>query len=409
MAGGGDYKAFALQLLNDLMPLYYGRLWQALESKQADLSDFTGFLLNPERIVIHMGRTHVGLEYYGKERVDSIKGSDWNAKVEVLDYSLSDEDFFDRVIGFSIDDGVLKLPIAGPPVENLIIASNAGFDELQALGWNFAAEGMNFAINTKGFYVPAGKFGRLINARFFSKDAHGLLTRHIKWIDFIPLDYDDSGEEVDVFRIHIGPYEKIWQLDLRYVYPLPPKKDYRYSKLPQINRFVELIGTTKHKEPNITNFLADPINKFILLMKFGATEFFSQLECEWQGDERPSIKPDFFVLQPNGYADIVEFKLPTLKNSVIVGRENREAFSAELASCVAQTRVYRQYFDDSSNRRWFEEKYGFKVYKPKRIIVIGRRFDFTADEWRGIVDDYHDVQIVTYDDLVDGVTAQLYL
>ena len=43
----------------------------------------------------------------------------------------------------------------------------------------------------------------------------------------------------------------------------------------------------------------------------------------------------------------------------------------------------------------------FKVYKPKRYLVVGRRNDFECDEWIEIKSDYTDVEIVTYDDLVD--------
>lgn len=56
----------------------------------------------------------------------------------------------------------------------------------------------------------------------------------------------------------------------------------------------------------------------------------------------------------------------------------------------------------------FEKKYGFKVYKPKRYLVVGRRNDFECDEWIEIKSDYTDVEIVTYDDLVDTVVSQFY-
>ena len=49
-----------------------------------------------------------------------------------------------------------------------------------------------------------------------------------------------------------------------------------------------------------------------------------------------------------------------------------------------------------------------KVYKPKRYLVVGRRNDFECDEWIEIKSDYTDVEIVTYDDLVDTVVSQFY-
>lgn len=47
-------------------------------------------------------------------------------------------------------------------------------------------------------------------------------------------------------------------------------------------------------------------------------------------------------------------------------------------------------------------------YKPKRYLVVGRRNDFECDEWIEIKSDYTDVEIVTYDDLVDTVVSQFY-
>lgn len=91
-----------------------------------------------------------------------------------------------------------------------------------------------------------------------------------------------------------------------------------------------------------------------------------------------------------------------------MGSENRETFSAWLNSYISQTRVYVSYFDDPNNRRWFEEMYGFKVHKPKRYLVVGRRVDFKADVWREIQADFRDLEIITFDDLIDGVKAQFY-
>ena len=144
-------------------------------------------------------------------------------------------------------------------------------------------------------------------------------------------------------------------------------------------------------------------------MAFLARDIRHQVMCEWQSEERNPVKPDFFVIHPNGYANIIEFKLPFLKSNTITGKSNRETFSAEINSYISQTRVYKTYFDDPNNRNWFERKYGFKVNNPKRILIVGRRWHFNSEEWREIVADYRDIEILTYDDLIDGVVAQFYI
>ena len=185
--------------------------------------------------------------------------------------------------------------------------------------------------------------------------------------------------------------------------------DFKYIKLPQINRFVELVGNSNTTEPQLTSFLELPENKFILSMGFLGTEIHPQLLCDWQSQNRESIKPDFFIVRPNGFADIIEFKLPNLKGNTVVGKSNRETFSAEINSYISQTRVYKEYFEDPNNRNWVEEKYNIKVRYPKRILVVGRRWDFSSDEWKEIIDDYRDIELITFDDLIDGVVSQFYM
>lgn len=399
-------RGFGISVMKCLWDIYHYPLHQHLAANPELVRSFTGFLLNPEKVVLHMGRTHIGLEYYGPERVEKIKSSGI-LNIEILDYSQSSDDFVERVIGFQYGRGI-RLP--APYTENLVLPTDAGFDKLTELGWNFAAQDMILPIGSGAPSLAEGQFSRWINAFFFDADKSGLKTRHIKWIDFIPLDYDDKSDPLtDSFNIDARIYNKLWLADATYRYPLPPRSDYKFNKLPIINRFIELSGQGTTSEPEITAFLSKPEHEFIITMKFGALGVASQLKCEWQSDPaRASIQPDFFVLDSNGYADILEFKLPSLKSSAVVGSQNRETFSAELHSYISQTRVYSEYFDDPNNRKWFESKYGFKVHRPRRILVAGRRADFTADVWREIADDFKNITLLTYDDLVDGVTAQFY-
>lgn len=400
------YKAFARTVLGDLFKVYFGPLYRRVQA-QSSLDHFTGFLLCPEKIVLHMGRTHLGIEYYGPERIESLPRGERPVQTQVLDYSLSSDDFVERVIGFGFGKG-LRLPISGL-MEDLFYPTAAGMEKLTALRWNFGAQDMILTFGARG--APAlleGQFSRWVNCYFFDADESGLRTRHIKWIDFVPLKYDDSGMHEDSFEIDLTMYKKLRVTDADYKYPLPPQEDFKYKKLPIINRFIELTGTKNSSETDITAFLSKKDHQFIITMKFGAARVAHELTCKWQSVDRPDLRPDFFLVQPDGYADILEFKLPDLKNRAVTGPRNRETFSAELARYISQTRVYQEYFDDPKNREWFEQKYGFKVHRPRRILIAGRRSDFTADIWRDIVDDYKNIAIITYDDLVDGVVAQFY-
>lgn len=170
-----------------------------------------------------------------------------------------------------------------------------------------------------------------------------------------------------------------------------------------------MIGNKNTTEPELTSFLEQPNNQFILTMGFLAIGIHPQKTCEWQSEQRDAIKPDFFITKPNGFADILEFKLPDLKSNSIVGKTNRETFSAEINSYISQTRVYKEYFEDPNNRNWVLDQYQINARYPKRILVVGRRWDFSSEVWKEIIDDYRDIEIITFDDLVDGVVSQFYM
>lgn len=396
-------------LIQEIGNNYWTPLYKYLKENPDLIETFSGLLLNHEQIIFYLGKTHLAIEYVGPEKIEYLNEKGM-MQVQLFDYSASDKNFFDHIIGFQYDSTSLDFRMPLPPFsDQLILPTNAGIDKLIELKWNFSAQNSIIGINTSGFEVLNGEFCRIINGLFFDADDTGLKTRHIKWLDFIPLTMDDTNPEYDSFGINIGYLKNLIEHDAHYIYPLPPKEDFKFSKLPQINRFIELIGNKENSEPQITSFFEQPANKFILTMGFLAREIHSQIECEWQNEERDNIIPDFFIVRPNGYADIVEFKLPYLKKQAIVGRHNRETFSAEINSYISQTRNYKIYFEDPQNRTWVENKYNIKVHYPRRILVIGRRWDFSLDEWRAIINDYKDIEIMTYDDLIDGVVAQFYV
>lgn len=365
-----------------------------------------GFLVCPETVIVYIGRTHVAVEYVGPEIATTVP-DEGSLDLQVFDYAREgDGELLQMIVGFA-DDSTVGFSMPMPRFsEDFVLPTNRGMEKLIELGWNFAAQNSLMAFNMPLPTPVVGRFSRMVNSLFFDANEEGLRTRHIKWIDFFPITVESCDEEIERFSFSIKWALQLVESDARFQYPLP--QDYKFNKLPKINRFIELWGNSSTSEPQITAHLAKAENQFILTMRFGATHIHPELTCEWQSEAKDSIRPDFFIVQPNGYADIVEFKLPNVDGSPIVGRRNREAFAAWLNSYIAQTRVYSSYFDDPNNRRWFEQRYGFKVYRPKRKLVVGRRRDFSSDIWREIMHDYHDLEILTFDDLIDGVVAQFY-
>lgn len=401
-----DLMQTSIKIGQELMNNYWGPMYKLVIENPELLKVIPGFFMKPEEIIFYYGNNHLGIEYIGPEIIDSLPPpGGFQMKMTYIDLTTSENGLVNDIIGFDYSDGAFPVPL--PPISfDWIFPTNSGFDKLQELGWNWAAQDSIFAFNAAGVKAIEGQFSRIINGRFFDADSSGLKTRHIKWLDLMPWIFDTSDPEYDQISMNFQPFKQLALRDARTPYPMPD--DYKYIHLPRINRFIELLGNNDITEPTITSFLSQAEFRFILEMRFAASHIHSQTKCEWQSETKIPLIPDFFIVNTDGYADIVEFKLPRIKHNSVVGTQNRETFSSELNSYISQTRVYVDYFNDPNNRKWMEETYGIKVLNPKRYLIIGRRWDFSGEEWRKIAADYQGLNILTYDDLIDGVVVQFY-
>lgn len=398
-------QPLVMAFMQELMRHYWGPLYQYIKVNPELIKTVPGFLLDHKKVIVYVGRTHIAVEYTGSEFIKELK-PEGEMELQYHDYSTKECNLFEKIIGFEYDS-TLDMTLPLPPFsEDLLLPTNRGWDKLSELGWNFMAQNSIMGFNTPSPTPMQGKFTRIVNGMFFDADDSGLKSRRIKWLDFFPIIFDGSDDKTDSIGFNLEKMVHLVEPDAHYSYPMPD--DFKFVQLPKINKFIEKWGSKESSETDITSYLSEPENEFILTMKFGASNIYSELTCEWQSEDRKDIRPDFFVVQPNGYADIVEFKLPDIGKNTVVGSSNRETFGAWLNSYISQTRVYSSYFDDPNNRKWFEEKYGFKVHKPRRYLVVGRRHDFDSDVWREIMSDYKDLEILTFDDLIDGVVVQFY-
>ncbi|MGZ8306149.1 MAG: Shedu anti-phage system protein SduA domain-containing protein [Allosphingosinicella sp.] len=120
-------------------------------------------------------------------------------------------------------------------------------------------------------------------------------------------------------------------------------------------------------------------------------------------DDGGSLIPDFFLEKvDSGLCDICDLKRPT--RELVRYQRHRERFRALVAEAVAQLSHYKNWFDDKSNRELFRGRYGLKSYRPKVVMIIGRRSAFEDDVKRLTLEaqlpDY--VILKTYDDVVSS-------
>ncbi|MDR7123107.1 hypothetical protein [Rheinheimera soli] len=309
-------KPLVMAFMQDLMKHYLGPLYHYIKDKPELIKTVPGFLLNHTKLIVYVGRTHIAVEYTGPEFIDELK-PDRTIELQFHDYSYKECNLFEQIIGFKYDSTLdMKMPL---PIfsEDLLFPTNRGWDKLTELGWNFAAQNSIMGFNMPSPEPMHGKFTRIVNGIFFDADDSGLKSRRIKWLDFFPVIFDGSDEKTDTIGFNLEKMGNLVEHDANYSYPIPD--EFKFVQLPKINKFIEKWGNKKNSETDITSYLSEPENEFILTMKFGASNIYSELTCQWQSEDRKDIRPDFFVVQPNGYADIVEFKLPDIGKNTVVG------------------------------------------------------------------------------------------
>jgi cold shock CspA family protein len=125
-----------------------------------------------------------------------------------------------------------------------------------------------------------------------------------------------------------------------------------------------------------------------------------------ESDDGPLI-PDF-LLEPatsNPLCDLLELKLPDVRIDVMKPRRTR--FSAAVAEACAQLRTYRDFFEETRNRQRFQDQYRLQAFRPRMIVVIGRRGRVDPIELRRIEGDVPGFQIRTYDDILERAKHKL--
>ncbi|STX50763.1 Uncharacterised protein [Legionella busanensis] len=398
-----EFKETIIKFPDKLVQIYTLPLIKYLKNNPHLIKTCPGMLVNFDEISFYVFRSHIAIEYDGPYNILDINRP-INMKCNFFVFMDKECDVLEGITGFKYTKGDSDSFILPVTNEELVVPTLNGLDKLVELKWNFFAQNMKLIIS-QNISIDKKRPTRIINSYFFDANSKGLMTRHVKWLEILPINFKENDNfytlEWDTFFL-----ENAYKIDASYCFDFPD--DYKYKLLPIINRFIELWGNDCTKETTITKFLSKNEHQFIIKKKFGVIKISPETICIWQNSKKENLKPDFFIIHPNGYADIVDFKLPKI-DKVIVGTVNRRSFSAKLNQYIAQMREYANFFNEECNRVWFEKEYGFKVKNPRKYLIIGRRNNFSNDEWREILADYQNIEIFTYDDLIDSVTSQFYM
>lgn len=372
-----------------------------------------GFLINPELIHIYWFKHHIAIMING----DELNKNRTIRKINFQHDFLLDQDslIFSAITNTKLESEEINkssnalLKIAPFTSDSTFLFAGITASKLLELGWRIEGFSPRSCIifNFMENPTPINQAAFFQNTFVFVDNGNNVTTRHIKWLSIIPYELIlNKNKQISSIKIEKNKLAALIKIPTSTKYYIP--QDYKKEKFYAINNFIQLWSDKRTKEVDITRFLSKSENQFILSMHFGATNIYPELLCPLEINFNQSIRPDFFIENPDGYCDIVEFKLPFLHKKIIVGQPNRRRFSSWFSEYIAQTRVYKSYFDDKANRQLTKEIHNINLLNPRRVIVIGRRKNFNIEETRTLLSDHNNLRVMSYDDLIDGVVAQLY-
>lgn len=128
--------------------------------------------------------------------------------------------------------------------------------------------------------------------------------------------------------------------------------------------------------------------------------------------------PDGRLLRIDGLSDILEVKLP-FEELLRIDDKGRQFIAPKLSETLGQLTGYLEYYyseysherDDETGDEILTDRFG-KYYKPKGILLIGRRgkemvnatsqtISAEPKNMRRLLSYFHWVEVLTYDDLIE--------
>ena len=100
----------------------------------------------------------------------------------------------------------------------------------------------------------------------------------------------------------------------------------------------------------------------------------------------------------NNYWDFVELKSP--KVPFIVKRGQHWKFSSDIQGGIEQAQYYNDFLEESANRFELERRAQIKVFRPKLLLIGGRKSNIINEEdLMRLISRYNQIEIHSYDDI----------
>jgi hypothetical protein len=226
--------------------------------------------------------------------------------------------------------------------------------------------------------------------------------------DGLWVDGKNDAKDFTVEKAHKNAKEAIDAALAQFIHP-----DFRIGSLPEnkatiaryekkIQAFEELLSKPDLNEPKMQKFFEENPEFLYFGTRYKRVVSHPVLLREGKSD----LIPDFLLERViDSYCDILDIKLPDKK--LVVGLEERRRFSGNVDEALAQVSEYRDYFDESKNRKYIETKYDLKILKPNVLVLIGDSANIDREELIKIKDRRKDGEVVTYSDIASQMKTLL--
>jgi len=100
------HRDVALSVVNLVLKSYWRPMWDALEKYPALRETVPGFFVNPEKLVLYVGRHHMGIEYLGPISNQRLEDRG-RLNIQVFDYRQND-DLLAEILGIQYEDSTQR-------------------------------------------------------------------------------------------------------------------------------------------------------------------------------------------------------------------------------------------------------------------------------------------------------------
>jgi hypothetical protein len=387
-----DFERFLAGLTQDLNTRVFPRVHQALLANPSLRERLSPAFPFPKKVRVGALDTHLVVEYVGPEDAQSetfdTEGV-WLPGLSVFEF-----------LGINLDHLRCNRFTFTAPLENMQVFLGDAMSLLGDYLYDVVANPHDLMLNGIPDFTAASEPIYVSNVTFLWSDAQGALrVRRIDFLELMPI--QKKGKKIGWPYHTEESLEHFAEFIINYGVPA-----YRPHLHAILNEFIHLVADRNAEETELTAYLGS--HPEILQLAFGAYDLNPQTELVWQYESgKPDLQPDFMPTRMDGYADILEFKLPRLQGRPTVGGATRQHPSFEIDAALAQIDEYQEWCEQETNRRWLTSTKGIKVLRPHTYLVIGHRDDFSAQD-RQKLRGRRNATVFTYDEFIAMTRMQLY-